>query len=411
MHPEVIGRRTASPCLERLVERMEADGDTWFAPLETSPRTPRRCSRHGSRDARRRHARPRSSGGARAAARPRAGGRDPGDARPLRAPVRGRRRRARRPPRRRRPGARRDPRLGAGLAREIEGIADGAGLPVEHVAALNARTEVLALAAAGGRGECSVAVVLDGEREGPVALQTWDWHEELAGSFHVLCIEHPDGRVVAHPHRVRRRRQARRVEPRSRPAAQHPPPRGRRRRHRRAGPRDRAARARRGGARQPRPPAGRLGQALGELGADADRRRGPGARRHHGRGLPGRPALRPARSRRDPPAHQPLPGAGGRARRPRARGGARLVLRLGVLQRQVRGTSDVAAVRRRPVQPHRRRRRDLLPARSRRRLGARWSTLATIQLDVPGAGLVIRRGGPEEPVAHTTLDAALPVHA
>ena len=87
------------------------------------------------------------------------------------------------------------------------------------------------------------------------------------------------------------------------------------------------------------------------------------------------------------------------------------LLRLGLLQRQVRGTSDAAAVRR---------------AMSSRigggggtccrpdpgaAFGARWSTLATIQLDVPEAGLVIRRGGPDEPVAHTTLDAALPVHA
>ena len=43
--------------------------------------------------------------------------------------------------------------------------------------------------------------------------------------------------------------------------------------------------------------------------------------------------------------------------------------------------------------------------------GERWSTLATIQLDVANAGLVIRRGGPDQPVAHATADAALPAHA
>jgi isopenicillin-N N-acyltransferase-like protein len=76
------------------------------------------------------------------------------------------------------------------LGEEIAGIAAGAGLPAEHVAALNARTEVLALTAAASRGECSAAVVLDGEADRPVAVQTWDWHEELSDGFHVLQIEH-----------------------------------------------------------------------------------------------------------------------------------------------------------------------------------------------------------------------------
>ena len=34
MHPEVIGRAYRFAVLERLVARMEADGDTWIAPLE-----------------------------------------------------------------------------------------------------------------------------------------------------------------------------------------------------------------------------------------------------------------------------------------------------------------------------------------------------------------------------------------
>jgi isopenicillin-N N-acyltransferase-like protein len=83
------------------------------------------------------------------------------------------------------------------LAEEIEGIASGAGLPVEEIAALNARTEVLAaIGAPTGRGECSTIVVL-GDGDGPpLSIQNWDWHEELASSFHVLVVRHPSGRVV-----------------------------------------------------------------------------------------------------------------------------------------------------------------------------------------------------------------------
>jgi isopenicillin-N N-acyltransferase-like protein len=76
------------------------------------------------------------------------------------------------------------------LAAEIEGIAAGAGLPVEHVAALNARTELLAGLGGAGAGECSVVV------SPAVAAQTWDWHEELADRWLVWTIRHPGGRVV-----------------------------------------------------------------------------------------------------------------------------------------------------------------------------------------------------------------------
>lgn len=81
-------------------------------------------------------------------------------------------------------------------AREIEGIAEGAGLPRGIVAALNARTEVLAYLGAQTRGECSTIVSL-GEAPAPVvAGQTWDWHEELEGCWLVWTIEHPSGRLV-----------------------------------------------------------------------------------------------------------------------------------------------------------------------------------------------------------------------
>jgi isopenicillin-N N-acyltransferase-like protein len=58
------------------------------------------------------------------------------------------------------------------LAAEIEGIAAGAGLETWQVAALNARTEILAR----GRGECSTVVLLG---DPPRTLQTWDWHAHL----------------------------------------------------------------------------------------------------------------------------------------------------------------------------------------------------------------------------------------
>jgi isopenicillin-N N-acyltransferase-like protein len=80
------------------------------------------------------------------------------------------------------------------LADEIQGIAEGAGLPPEHVAALNARTEVLAAIRSRSRGECSTVVSL-GE-DYAVALQTWDWHDSLSNLWFRWTIEHPDGRMV-----------------------------------------------------------------------------------------------------------------------------------------------------------------------------------------------------------------------
>jgi isopenicillin-N N-acyltransferase-like protein len=79
------------------------------------------------------------------------------------------------------------------LADEIEGIAAGAGQPAAAIAALNARTELLALGNA-RRGECTVAARLgDGP---PVAVQTWDWHEELASGWHVLTVDAPGARPL-----------------------------------------------------------------------------------------------------------------------------------------------------------------------------------------------------------------------
>ncbi|MGW1006931.1 C45 family autoproteolytic acyltransferase/hydolase [Streptomyces sp. NPDC002520] len=78
------------------------------------------------------------------------------------------------------------------LAAEIRGIAQGAGLPVEEIAAINARTEILASTRTGG--ECSTIVALrDGDEE-PVAVQNWDWYAGHAASWLEWEIWHPDGR-------------------------------------------------------------------------------------------------------------------------------------------------------------------------------------------------------------------------
>ena len=80
------------------------------------------------------------------------------------------------------------------LGTEIEGIAAGSGQPVETIAALNARTEILAASA----GECSTIACLGSMTASGSALgiQTWDWHHELADGWMVWTIEHPDGRRV-----------------------------------------------------------------------------------------------------------------------------------------------------------------------------------------------------------------------
>lgn len=72
------------------------------------------------------------------------------------------------------------------LAAEVSGTAAGAGLEEWQVAALNARTEVLALSTRARPGECSTIV-----RPGAPAYsaQTWDWHEELADSWHLQSVQ------------------------------------------------------------------------------------------------------------------------------------------------------------------------------------------------------------------------------
>ncbi|GAA4199984.1 hypothetical protein GCM10022252_52560 [Streptosporangium oxazolinicum] len=70
------------------------------------------------------------------------------------------------------------------LAAEIRAVADGSGLEAWQIAALNARTEILAASAVRRgvpvpRAECSTAVHLSRGGEPPRTLQTWDWHDHL----------------------------------------------------------------------------------------------------------------------------------------------------------------------------------------------------------------------------------------
>jgi len=79
------------------------------------------------------------------------------------------------------------------LGEEIRGLAEGAGLPLHDVAAVNARTEILAML--GHRAaECSAIVALGTPGAEPVAVQTWDWYAGFADQWLVWTIPHPDGR-------------------------------------------------------------------------------------------------------------------------------------------------------------------------------------------------------------------------
>ncbi|MCD0449140.1 C45 family autoproteolytic acyltransferase/hydrolase [Actinocorallia sp. API 0066] len=82
-----------------------------------------------------------------------------------------------------------------GLAAEIAGIACGAALDLWRVAALNARSEVLAHVRHPLPGECSTAVHLPGDGP-PRTIQTWDWCERMDGVKVVWQYPNDAGRTV-----------------------------------------------------------------------------------------------------------------------------------------------------------------------------------------------------------------------
>lgn len=71
------------------------------------------------------------------------------------------------------------------LVDEMRGTAEGAGLELWQIGALNARTEILAAATGAKPGECSTIVNTHG---GAVGAQTWDWHEELSHCWHLQQV-------------------------------------------------------------------------------------------------------------------------------------------------------------------------------------------------------------------------------
>lgn len=65
------------------------------------------------------------------------------------------------------------------LAAELAATAEASGVPLWRLAALNARTEVLAVIPPDTEGECSTAVFAPPGPNAPETIQTWDWHAHL----------------------------------------------------------------------------------------------------------------------------------------------------------------------------------------------------------------------------------------
>jgi isopenicillin-N N-acyltransferase like protein len=83
------------------------------------------------------------------------------------------------------------------LGEEIRGIASGAGMPVEAIAAINARTEIIAMLRRDLRVpvlECSAVVAVPPSGGVAVAAQNWDWYTSFADNWLEWTIPHPDGR-------------------------------------------------------------------------------------------------------------------------------------------------------------------------------------------------------------------------
>jgi isopenicillin-N N-acyltransferase-like protein len=71
------------------------------------------------------------------------------------------------------------------LAEEMRGMAESSKIPLWKIAALNARTEILSQAVGAKPGECST--IVNAGRD-PVGAQTWDWHEDLSHCWHLQEI-------------------------------------------------------------------------------------------------------------------------------------------------------------------------------------------------------------------------------
>lgn len=74
------------------------------------------------------------------------------------------------------------------LLEEFVGIAEGAGVDLAQVVALNARTEIIALGNKAS-SECSTLTAEIGEHR--YGVQTWDWHIELDSFWHTHTVAGP----------------------------------------------------------------------------------------------------------------------------------------------------------------------------------------------------------------------------
>jgi len=80
---------------------------------------------------------------------------------------------------------------------EMEGIADGARVPLDEILFLNARSELMSMGRIPGKmqGECT-AIGLTGERTisgKPILAQNWDWHERVLQTSAIFRIEPAQG--------------------------------------------------------------------------------------------------------------------------------------------------------------------------------------------------------------------------
>lgn len=83
------------------------------------------------------------------------------------------------------------------LRDEIFGMAEGSGVSMTSLAAINARTEVLAAVGASEAHECSTVVYLSPrDVKPPVAIQTWDWYASMADCWLVWQIPQTSGNVT-----------------------------------------------------------------------------------------------------------------------------------------------------------------------------------------------------------------------
>lgn len=65
------------------------------------------------------------------------------------------------------------------LYEEMSGVAEGAGVSLDEIMILNARTEILAAAPTPADAECSTAALVPSSGAAPHTVQTWDWIVEL----------------------------------------------------------------------------------------------------------------------------------------------------------------------------------------------------------------------------------------